>query len=55
MVWKFLFYTILTQEVLAEQLGRLGGTPFHLGRLELQTDQPVFVPTSQNYLNTELR
>ena len=37
----------LTQEVLAEQLGRLGGTPFHLGRLELQTDQPVFVPTSQ--------
>ena len=37
----------LTEQVLAEQLGRLGGTPFHLGRLELQTDQPVFVPTSQ--------
>lgn len=37
----------LTQEVLAEQLGRLGGTPFHLGRLALQTDVPVFVPTSQ--------
>lgn len=37
----------LNKGVLAEQLGRLGGTPFHLGRLAFQTDQSLFVPTSQ--------
>ncbi len=37
----------LTRTLLTEQLGRLGGTPFHLGQLDLQTDQPVFVPASE--------
>ena len=37
----------LTKTTLTEQLGRLGGSPFHIGRLELDSDQPVFIPTSQ--------
>ena len=36
----------LDQEVLNEKLGRLGGTPFHLGTIELLTTDEVFVPTS---------
>ncbi|MCH2180964.1 MAG: U32 family peptidase [Mariniblastus sp.] len=45
----------LTETLLAEKLGRLGGSPFHLGRLTLHSDQPLFVPTSQlNQLRREL-
>jgi len=36
----------LDLEILNEKLGRLGGTPFHLGALELTTEDKVFVPTS---------
>lgn len=33
-------------ELLKDKLGRLGGTPYHLGGIELQTTGDVFVPTS---------
>ena len=36
----------LDLDVLTEKLGRLGGTPYHLGEIELLTSDPVFVPTS---------
>ena len=36
----------LDRDQLNEKLGRLGGTPFHLGRIELETTGDVFVPTS---------
>ncbi len=36
----------LDEDVLTEKLGRLGGTPFHLGNVELLTSDAVFVPTS---------
>ena len=36
----------LDEEILQDKLGRLGGTPFHLGTLNLLTDGPVFVQTS---------
>lgn len=36
----------LDGEVLQEKLGRLGGTPFHLKDIQLQTGDHVFVPTS---------
>lgn len=36
----------LDLEILTEKLGRLGGTPYHLNKIELLTDDPVFVPTS---------
>lgn len=34
----------LTHEVLADKLGRLGGTPFHLGHLELEMEGSPMVP-----------
>ncbi len=37
----------LTTERLAEQLGRLGGTPFKLGRLRNQLEGQVIVPVSE--------
>lgn len=37
----------LDLDILTEKLGRLGGTPFHLTDIKLQTDDRVFVPTSQ--------
>lgn len=37
----------LDQEMLTDKLGRLGGSPFHLGKIKLTTDDPVFVPTSE--------
>ncbi|MCH2177362.1 MAG: U32 family peptidase [Mariniblastus sp.] len=37
----------LTKTTLTEQLGRLGGSPFHIGRIELDSNQPVFIPASQ--------
>ncbi|MGB7325438.1 MAG: U32 family peptidase, partial [Rubripirellula sp.] len=33
-------------DLLKDKLGRLGGTPYHLGDIELQTTGDVFVPTS---------
>jgi putative protease len=36
----------LDEELLTEKLGRLGGTPFHLGNVNLLTSDAVFVPTS---------
>jgi len=32
--------------VVEEKLGRLGGTPYHLGKVQLTTDGNAFVPTS---------
>jgi putative protease len=37
----------LTQESLQEQLGRLGGTSFHLGQLTLDLPEPVILPVSE--------
>jgi len=34
-------------EILNDKLGRLGGTPFHLNRINLLTSDDIFVPTSQ--------
>ena len=34
-------------DILNDKLGRLGGTPFHLGIINLLTSDEVFVPTSQ--------
>ncbi|MEL7497864.1 MAG: DUF3656 domain-containing protein [Planctomycetota bacterium] len=36
----------LDEELLQDKLGRLGGTPYHLGAIELETSGDVFVPTS---------
>jgi putative protease len=36
----------LDQDVVQEKLGRLGGTPFHLGQIKLDTPGDAFVPTS---------
>ena len=36
----------LDQSVVEEKLGRLGGTPYHLGKVQLTTDGNAFVPTS---------
>jgi len=45
----------LTEESLAEQLGRLGGTPFHLGTLSASFPEPVILPVSEiNRLRREL-
>ena len=37
----------LTGERLEQQLGRLGGTPWRLERLELQLDEALFLPVAQ--------
>ena len=37
----------LDLEILHEKLGRLGGTPFHLKKIKLLTEEKVFVPTSE--------
>ena len=37
----------LTNDRLAEQLGRLGGTPFRLGSLRNHLDEPVLLPVSE--------
>jgi putative protease len=37
----------LTPESLRDQLGRLGGTPFHLGDLSVDLPQPVILPVSE--------
>ena len=37
----------LTRERLEQQLGRLGGTPWRLDRLELQLDEALFLPVAQ--------
>ena len=37
----------LDLESLEEKLGRLGGTPYHLGQIEFENDAPVFLPTSR--------
>jgi len=45
----------LTPESLREKLGRLGGTPFHLGELTVDLPQPVILPVSElNRLRREL-
>lgn len=45
----------LDETMLREQLGRLGGTPFHLGTLELDCSETLFVPVSElNALRREL-
>jgi len=45
----------LTTESIREQLGRLGGTPFHLGDLSVDFPQPVILPISElNRLRREL-
>ena len=45
----------LTEESLREQLGRLGGTPFHLGHLTLDLPDPVILPVSElNRLRRDL-
>jgi putative protease len=45
----------LTQEKLTDQLGRLGGTPFKLGRLENHLEGAVMVPVSElNRLRREI-
>ena len=36
----------VNQAVMEEKLGRLGGTPYHLERVQLETDGNAFVPTS---------
>ncbi len=37
----------LDLEMLQDKLGRLGGTPYHLGEVRLLTDDPVFVRSSE--------
>jgi putative protease len=37
----------LDQATADEQLGRLGGSPFHLEQLQLDCDEPLFVPVSE--------
>jgi putative protease len=45
----------LTEESLAEQLGRLGGTPFHLGTISVTLPEPVILPVSElNRLRREI-
>jgi putative protease len=45
----------LTPESLRDQLGRLGGTPFHLGDLSVDLPQPVILPVSEiNRLRRDL-
>jgi putative protease len=45
----------LTPESLRDQLGRLGGTPFHLGDLAVDLPQPVILPVSElNRLRRDL-
>ena len=45
----------LTEEKIREQLGRLGGTPFHLANLSVDLPQPVILPVSElNRLRREL-
>ncbi|MBM4455000.1 MAG: U32 family peptidase [Verrucomicrobia bacterium] len=45
----------LTEESLRQQLGRLGGTPFHLGELTLALPDPVILPVSElNRLRRDL-
>ena len=45
----------LTPESLREKLGRLGGTPFHLGDLAVDLPQPVILPVSElNRLRRDL-
>ena len=45
----------LTEESLAEQLGRLGGTPFHLGTISATLPEPVILPVSElNRLRREI-
>ena len=45
----------LTPESLRDQLGRLGGTPFHLGNLGIDLPQAVILPVSElNRLRREL-
>jgi putative protease len=45
----------LTTEKLTDQLGRLGGTPFKLGRLENHLESPVMLPVSElNRLRREI-
>ncbi len=45
----------LTPERLREQLGRLGGTPFHLGTLEVKLEGAVILPMSElNRLRREI-
>ena len=45
----------LTSETLREQLGRMGGTPFHLGRLENRLEGEVILPMSElNRLRRDL-
>jgi U32 family peptidase len=39
--------TPLTRELLEQQLGRLGGTPFRLGQLESQLEGDVILPVSE--------
>ncbi len=39
--------TPLTRELLEQQLGRLGGTPFRLGKLEAQLEGDVILPVSE--------
>ncbi len=45
----------LTQDRLAEQLGRLGGTPFRLGRLDNRLHGDVIIPVSElNQMRREM-
>ena len=45
----------LTPETLREQLGRLGGTAFHLGDLSVNLSEPVILPVSElNRLRRDL-
>ncbi|MFH1498579.1 MAG: U32 family peptidase [Verrucomicrobiota bacterium] len=37
----------LTTEILRDQLGRLGGTPFHLGKLEAHLEGELMLPVSE--------
>ena len=37
----------LTPELLREQFGRLGGTPFHIGELTVDLPHPVILPVSE--------
>ncbi len=37
----------LDLEALTEKLGRLGGTPYHLSKIDFSNSTPVFLPTSQ--------
>jgi putative protease len=45
----------LTKEILSDQLGRLGGTPFRLGRLEVSLEEELMLPISElNRLRREI-